>query len=156
MKKNITICCLLALATVLGLGACSSDDDQIPEGMGQVQVKLTARYHAVTRATGDWLDPTDTKEKIHEYWVAFVNTSGIVEELVHGDALGAEEHTFRFILPPGRYTAYAFANLPDEIPATGDNPAVPGTPFSSLGISKGEAMPDLTNVKLPTTNGWTR
>jgi len=157
MKKNITICCLLALATILGLGACSSDDvDQIPEGMGQVEVRLTARYNSVTRATGDWLDPTDTKEKIHEYWVAFVNTSGNVEELVHGDALGAEEHTFRFILPPGVYTAYAFANLPDEIPATGDNPAVPGTPFSSLGIKKGDPMPDLTNVKLATTNGWTK
>ena len=72
MKKNITICCLLALATVLGLGACSSDDvDQIPEGMGQVQVRLSARYHGITRATGDWLDPTDPKELIHDYWVVY-------------------------------------------------------------------------------------
>ncbi|MCR4809946.1 MAG: FimB/Mfa2 family fimbrial subunit [Prevotella sp.] len=157
MKKNITICCLLALATVLGLGACSSDDvDQIPAGMGQVQVRLTARYNGATRATGDWLDPTDTKEKIHEYWVAFVNSSNVVEELVHGDALGAEEHTFLFILPPGNYTAYAFANLPEGTPETGESPAVPGTPFSSLGIVKGSAMPDLTNVKLATTNGWTK
>lgn len=146
MKKNITIYCFLALATILGLGACSSDDvDQIPAGKGQVEVRLTARYNSVTRATGDWLDPTDTKEKIHEYWVAFVNTSGNVEELVHGDALGAEEHTFRFILPPGVYTAYAFANLPEPIQEP-----------SLFGIVKGEAMPDLTKVKLPTTNGWTR
>lgn len=146
MKKNITICCLLALATVLGLGACSSDDvDQIPEGMGQVQVRLSARYHGVTRATGDWLDPTDPKELIHDYWVAFVNTSNIVEELVSGNCgtAGKEEDTFRFLLPPGNYKVFAFANLP-----TNAN-------FESLGIVKGSAMPDLSTKTLPTTNGWT-
>lgn len=146
MKKNITICCLLALATVLGLGACSSDDvDQIPEGMGQVQVRLSARYHGVTRATGDWLDPTDPKELIHDYWVAFVNTSNIVEELVSGNCgtAGKEEDTFRFLLPPGNYKVFAFANLP-----TNAN-------FASLGIVKGSAMPDLSTKTLPTTNGWT-
>ena len=144
MKKNITIYCLLALATVLGLSACSSEDsiNQVPDGMVQVQVRLSARYLGATRATGDWLSPTDSKEKIHEYWVAFVNSSNIVEELVHGDALGAEEHAFRFTLPPGAYRAFAFANLPEK------------TPFSSLNIVKGEMMPDLTNVTLPTTNGW--
>ena len=141
MKKNITICCLLALATVLGLGACSSDDvDQIPEGMGQVQVRLSARYHGVTRATGDWLDPTDPKELIHDYWVAFVNTSNIVEELVSGNCgtAGKEEDTFRFLLPPGNYKVFAFANLP-----TNAN-------FASLGIKKGSAMPDLSTKTLPT------
>ena len=144
MKKNITIYCLLALATVLGLSACSSEDNinQVPEGMTQVQVRLSARYLGATRATGDWLSPTDSKEKIHKYWVAFVNSNNIVEELVHGDALGAEEHAFRFTLPPGAYRAFAFANLPEK------------TPFSSLNIVKGEMMPDLTNVTLPTTNGW--
>ena len=127
MKKNITIYCLLALATILGLSGCSSEDNinQVPEG-----------------ATGDWLSPTDSKEKIHKYWVAFVNSNNIVEELVHGDALGAEEHAFRFTLPPGAYRAFAFANLPEDVP------------FSSLNIVKGEMMPDLTNVTLPTTNGW--
>ena len=146
MKKNITICCLLALATVLGLGACSSDDvDQIPEGMGQVQVRLSARYHGVTRATGDWLDPTDPKELIHDYWVAFVNTSNIVEELVSGNCgtAGKEEDTFRFLLPPGNYKVFAFANLPTN------------ADFASLGIKKGSAMPDLSTKTLPTTNGWT-
>lgn len=144
MKKNITIYCLLALATILGLSACSSEDsiNQVPEGMVQVQIRLSARYLGATRATGDWLSPTDSKEKIHEYWVAFVNSNNIVEELVHGDALGAEEHAFRFTLPPGAYTAFAFANLPEE------------APFSSLNIVKGEAMPDMTDVKLPTKNGW--
>lgn len=144
MKKNITIYCFLALATVLGLSACSSEDNinQVPEGMVQVQVRLSSRYLGATRATGDWLSPTDSKEKIHEFWVAFVNSDNIVEEIAHGDALGAEEHVFRFTLPPGAYRAFAFANLPEE------------APFSSLNIVKGEVMPDMTDVTLPTTNGW--
>ncbi|MBO4786480.1 MAG: FimB/Mfa2 family fimbrial subunit, partial [Prevotella sp.] len=144
MKKNITIYCFLALATVLGLSACSSEDNinQVPEGMVQVQVRLSSRYPGATRATGDWLSPTDSKEKIHEFWVAFVNSDNIVEEIAHGDALGAEEHAFRFTLPPGAYRAFAFANLPEE------------APFSSLNIVKGEVMPDMTDVTLPTTNGW--
>ena len=97
MKKNIAIYCFLALATVLGLSACSSEDNinQVPEGMVQVQVRLSSRYLGATRATGDWLSPTDSKEKIHEFWVAFVNSDNIVEEIAHGDALGAEEHAFR-------------------------------------------------------------
>lgn len=142
MKKNITIYYLLALATILGLGACS-EENSIPDGMGQVEIRLTSRYHKSTRATGDWLDPVSANEMIHEYWVAFVNSSNIVEEIAHGTAGGAEEHSFRFFLPPGNYTAYAFANLPEE------------TPFSSLGIVKGSALPDLTDKKIATTNGYT-
>lgn len=145
MKKNITICCLLALATILGLGACSSDDvDQIPEGMGQVQVRLSARYHGVTRATGDWLDPTDPKELIHDYWVVFTKMNDeeklIVEDIVTGNCgeAGKEEDTFRFMLPPGEYTVFAFANLP----------------FDTLGIAKGASLPDLSKKTLGTLNGW--
>ncbi len=145
MKKNITICCLLALASVLGLGACSSDDvDQIPEGMGQVQVRLSARYHGVTRATGDWLDPTDPKELIHDYWVVFTKMNDeenlIVEDIVTGNCgeAGKEEDTFRFMLPPGEYTVFAFANLP----------------FDTLGIAKGASLPDLSEKTLGTLNGW--
>ena len=81
-----------------GLVGSSEDNiNQVPEGMVQVQVRLSARYHGVTRATGDWLDPTDPKELIHDYWVAFVNTSNIVEELVSGNCgtAGKEEDTFK-------------------------------------------------------------
>ena len=159
MKRNITIYCrLLALATALGLSACSEKENSIPAGMGQVEIQLTSRYHKATRASGDWLDPDPNRpeELIHEYWVVFVNSSDKVEEIAQGNANGAEEHTFRFLLPPGSYTVYAFANLPEDIPATGEDPAIPGTPFSSLGIVKGSDMPDLTTKKIATSNGWTR
>ncbi|MBR3020970.1 MAG: FimB/Mfa2 family fimbrial subunit [Bacteroidaceae bacterium] len=158
MKRNITIYCLLALATILGLSACSENDNSIPEGMGKVEIRLTSRYHKATRASGDWLDPDPNRseELIHDYFVVFVNSSNIVEEIAQGNANGKEEDTFRFLLPPGNYTVYAFANLPEDIPANGEDPAIPGTPFSSLGIVKGSALPDLTTMKIATSNGWTR
>lgn len=156
MKKHFSIYCLLALATVLGLSACSNEDYRIPEGMGQVEIRLTSPYKKVTRADDDWLNPISNEEMIKEYWVVFVNSSDKVEEVIHENlSVAQEEHTFRFFLVPGNYTVYGFANLPEDTPASGDNPAIPGTPFSSLGIEKGSTMPDLTTKKLATTNGWT-
>ncbi len=174
MKKNITIYCLLALATSLGLSACSEKENSIPAGMGQVEIYLTAPYHKATRAYGDLLDPVSDNELIHDYYVVFVNNN-IVKEIARGTAGGAEEHSFNFFLPPGDYTAYAFANLPETeyTPATASLQLSPSlvkvyTPkeatvtdpssfvFTPLAaITKGESMPDLTNVRLATTNGWT-
>ena len=136
------IVCVAVLLAVLALSACSEADDQVPDGMARVEVHLSAPYQRATRATGDWLDPVSSKELIHDYWVVFVNQSGIVKELVSGSCGidGKEEDTFRFFLPPGTYTVYAFANLD----------------FNSLNIRKGAALPsDLKTKKLATTNGWT-
>jgi hypothetical protein len=144
MKKHFSIYCLLALTTLMGLSACSETDETIPKGMGQVEVRLTSPYKKVTRADDDWLNPISDKEMIKEYWVVFVNSSNKVEEIIHENlSLAQEEHTFRFMIVPGSYTVYGFANLP------------PATTFESLGITKGSIMPDLTTKKLATTNGWT-
>ncbi|MBO4315456.1 MAG: FimB/Mfa2 family fimbrial subunit [Prevotella sp.] len=152
MKRNITIYCLLALATILGLSACSEPSNSIPAGMGQVEIILTAPYHKGTRASGDLLDPVSDNEMIHAYWVAFVkdddNENVMVKELIQGDVTseydgkGAEEHSFTFFLPPGNYKAFAFANLSTEV-------------FNSLGIEKDNYLPDLATKTLATTNGWT-
>ena len=136
------IVCVAVLLAVLALSACSEADDQVPDGMARVEVHLSAPYQRATRATGDWLDPISSKEKIHNYWVVFVNESGVVEELVAGScgSDGKEEDSFKFFLPPGNYTVYAFANLD----------------FNSLNIRKGAALPTgLTTKTLATTNGWT-
>ena len=141
MKMKYANVCVAVLLAILALSACSEADDQVPDGMARVEVHLSAPYQRATRATGDWLDPISSKEKIHDYWVVFVK-SGIVEELVAGSCGtdGKEEDSFQFFLPPGTYTVYAFANLD----------------FSTLNIRKGAALPtDLTTKKLATTNGWT-
>ena len=142
MKMKYANVCVAVLLAILMLSACSEADDQVPDGMARVEVHLSAPYQRATRATGDWLDPVSSKELIHDYWVVFVNQSGIVKELVAGSCGtdGKEEDTFRFFLPPGTYTVYAFANLD----------------FNSLNIRKGAALPsDLKTKKLATTNGWT-
>ncbi len=142
MKMKYANVCVAVLLAILMLSACSEADDQVPDGMARVEVHLSAPYQRATRATGDWLDPVSSKELIHDYWVVFVNQSGIVKELVSGSCGidGKEEDTFRFFLPPGTYTVYAFANLD----------------FNSLNIRKGAALPsDLKTKKLATTNGWT-
>ena len=141
MKMKYANVCVAVLLAILALSACSEADDQVPDGMARVEVRLSAPYQRATRATGDWLDPISSKEKIHDYWVVFVK-SGIVEELVAGScgSDGKEEDSFQFFLPPGTYTVYAFANLD----------------FSTLNIRKGAALPtNLTTKKLATTNGWT-
>ena len=66
MKKHFSIYCLLALATVLGLSACSNEDYRIPEGMGQVEIRLSSPYRKVTRADNDWLNPISNEEMIKE------------------------------------------------------------------------------------------
>ncbi|MBO4810532.1 MAG: FimB/Mfa2 family fimbrial subunit [Prevotella sp.] len=141
MKMKYANVCVAVLLAVLAMAGCSEADDQVPDGMARVEVHLSAPYQRATRATGDWLDPISSEERIHDYWVVFVNGSNIVEELVAGSCgtEGKEEDSFRFLLPPGTYKVYAFANLD----------------FSALGITKGAALPDLSNEKLATTNGWT-
>ena len=120
MKMKYVNVCVAVLLAVLAMSACSEADDQVPDGMARVEIHLSAPYQRATRATGDWLDPVSSKELIHDYWVVFVK-SGVVEELVSGSCgdNGKEEDSFRFLLPPGTYTVYAFANLD----------------FSALGIS---------------------
>ena len=143
MKMKYAIVCVAVLLAVLAMGACSETDDQVPDGMARVEIHLSAPYQRATRATGDWLDPVSSKELIHNYWVVFVNQSGIVEELVTGfcGTEGKEEDTFRFLLPPGTYTVYAFANLD----------------FNALNITKGAALPTSLSTKtLATTNGWNK
>lgn len=137
--KYVNVCVAVLLA-VLAMSACNEADDQVPDGMARVEVHLSAPYQRATRATGDWLDPVSSRELIHDYWVVFVNQSGVVKELVSGSCgtEGKEEDSFRFLLAPGTYTVYAFANLD----------------FSALGITKGAALPDLSTKTLATTNGW--
>ncbi|MBQ9667615.1 MAG: FimB/Mfa2 family fimbrial subunit [Prevotella sp.] len=141
MKKFFAIYLTTAMAALAALTACS-DADEAParQGMGMVEVRLTAPYQMATRATGDRLDPTADVEKIHNYMVAFVDADGKVADRVTGNAQGAEEDTFRFLLAPGTYTVYGFANFD----------------YDALGIVKGSDMPDLSDAVIVTTNGWTQ
>ena len=147
---------VLMLGTVLTLGltGCSeSGDDDGSSGKGSVAIRLRTQYVHATRATGDWADPTNTIEKIHDYKVVFVDGAGKVAAIATGNANGAEEHTFRYLLAPGTYTVYGFANFDGHTTlATDGNRAVS---YDRLGITLGSSMPNVSTMKLATTNGWT-
>lgn len=130
---------MLQALLILTMSACNETEEAPSQQMGRVEVRLTAPYRAYTRATGDWADPVSSRELIHEWWVVFVGSDGVVKEVVSGDAEGQEQDTFTFLLPPGSYTVYGFANLN----------------FSALGIEEGATLPDLSEETLATTNGWT-
>ena len=153
MKKTIIyqmmLGMVLMLGTVLTLGltGCSeSGDDDGSSGKGSVAIRLRTQYVHATRATGDWADPTNTIEKIHDYKVVFVDGAGKVAAIATGNANGAEEHTFRYLLAPGTYTVYGFANFDGHTTlATDGNRAVS---YDRLGITLGSSMPNVSTMKL--------
>ena len=159
MKKTIIyqmmlgMVLLLGMVLTLGLTGCSeSGDDDGSSGKGSVAIRLRTQYVHATRATGDWADPTNTIEKIHDYKVVFVDGAGKVAAIATGNANGAEEHTFRYLLAPGTYTVYGFANFDGHTTlATDGNRAVS---YDRLGITLGSSMPNVSTMKLATTNGW--
>ena len=140
MKKTIIyqmmlgMVLLLGMVLTLGLTGCSeSGDDDGSSGKGSVAIRLRTQYVHATRATGDWADPTNTIEKIHDYKVVFVDGAGKVAAIATGNANGAEEHTFRYLLAPGTYTVYGFANFDGHTTlATDGNRAVS---YDRLGIT---------------------
>lgn len=151
------------LLLTAALTACQQEDDMsttdpIPEGKGRVTMTIKARRPApATRAeTGNWLDPVDSKERIHDYKVVFVNSSNEVVEMVSNtvDAQdGVEQDEFRFHLAPGNYTVYGFANLSaEQWAATGITEPVKSANGEVTAV--GNFPANFAQRTINTTNGW--
>ena len=158
MKKFWTF--MIIAATLV---ACQQEDDvlttdPIPDGKGRVTMTIKARRPApATRAeTGNWLDPVDPVERIHDYKVIFVNGSNEVVEMVSNTISGedgVEQDEFRFHLAPGTYTVYGFANLTaEQWTATGIT--VPVKNPNGEVTTKGSLPADFATRTINTTNGW--
>lgn len=138
-RGKIMLCALCVLLYVLLFflfTACvqnSHDDPDDPgfeEGLPtEVRITLSSRSANATRADkGDGVlkDPTKSVEKIHDWWIAFINeNNGDVKILYRNQAedkttypsdtvpgAGFEAETFRTVIPSGKYRIYAFANIP--------------------------------------------
>ena len=155
---------MLAMLFVASLTGCQEEEVESPQVEGRTTMTIKAKRPApATRVeTGNWLDPVNDNEKIHHYWVAFVQ-DGVVKELVGKNYVGenhnayatekdtrptgtsarqaAEQDEFSFDVDPGTYTVYGFANLTDA-------------QWADLKIEEGKAFPDLSQKTLAITNGW--
>lgn len=105
---------MLALLTAVIAASCSEDntDNQDSEGR-TVAVEMVIG----TRATGTPEAAQADVEKIHTWWVAFVDKNGIVrhvESRPAGLTSYVEEERVEMNLPTGTYTLYAFANISQE------------------------------------------
>ena len=114
MRRNTIKHLMLALLTALIAASCSEDntDDQDSEGR-TVAVEMVIS----TRATGTPEAAQADVEKIHTWWVAFVDKNGIVrhvESRPAGLTSYVEEERVEMNLPTGTYTLYAFANISQE------------------------------------------
>ena len=114
MRRNTIKHFMLALLTAVIAASCSEDntDNQDSEGR-TVAVEMVIG----TRATGTPEAAQADVEKIHTWWVAFVDKNGIVrhvESRPAGLTSYVEEERVEMNLPTGTYTLYAFANISQE------------------------------------------
>ena len=116
MRRNTIKHLILAFLTTVIAASCSEDntDDQESEGR-TVAVEMVIG----TRATGTPEAAQANVEKIHSWWVAFVDKNGIVRHAEsRPSALTSyvDEERVEMNLPTGTYTLYAFANItPEEL-----------------------------------------
>lgn len=116
MTRDITI--YLALAFLLTIPFASCSDAVHFEGEGKGEVREASVTMAIgTRATGVPEGAQADVEKIHTWWVAFVDKDGIVRHVESRSPLlttYVEQERIEINVPTGTYTLYAFANITPE------------------------------------------
>ena len=156
MRRNTIKHFMLALLTAVVAASCSEDntDNQDSEGR-TVAVEMVIG----TRATGTPEAAQADVEKIHTWWVAFVDKNGIVrhvESRPAGLTSYVEEERVEMNLPTGTYTLYAFANISqEELKSKTGVEFVEGSAYPSAVKSVGYAiaMPWAADEELP-MSGW--
>ena len=114
MRRNTIKHLILAFLTTVIAASCSEDNTDDQESDGKT---VTVGMIIGTRATGTPEAAQANVEKIHSWWVAFVDKNGIVrhvESRPAGLTSYVEEERVEMNLPTGTYTLYAFANISQE------------------------------------------
>ena len=116
MRRNTIKHLILAFLTTVIAASCSEDNTDDQESDGKT---VTVGMIIGTRATGTPEAAQANVEKIHSWWVAFVDKNGIVrhvESRPAGLTSYVDEERVEMNLPTGTYTLYAFANItPEEL-----------------------------------------
>ena len=156
MRRSTIKHFMLALLTAVVAASCSEDntDNQDSEGR-TVAVEMVIG----TRATGTPEAAQADVEKIHTWWVAFVDKNGIVrhvESRPAGLTSYVDEERVEMNLPTGTYTLYAFANISqEELKSKTGVEFVEGNAYPSAVKTVGYAitMPWAPDKELP-MSGW--
>lgn len=133
MKTCRNIIAPLIAALTITLGACSDNNDPQPEpdtAGATIVINSRADNSSINNAS----TPSDN-ELINSWWMVFVDNQGIVQLILErpSDKTNAvAKENVELSIPSGKYTIYAFANI-DKADFQ-----------KTLDISKGEAMPDLS------------
>lgn len=126
MPKKKYIIYIIQLTLFALLAACSSEDsgEQTEGAMAHVTMNIA------TRATGTPESAANNAEKIHTWWVVFVNRAGNVQKIVQRPSSDSyvEEETVELDIPTGTYTLYAFANITQSAVTTAGYTFTEGSP----------------------------
>ena len=116
MRKDVITYLMLSLLAAVFATSCSEEIGHDPEADGRT---VAVDMVIATRATGTPEAAQANVEKIHTWWVAFVDKNGIVRRVESRDPLltsYVEQERIEVNVPTGTYTLYAFANItPQEL-----------------------------------------
>lgn len=116
MRKDVITYLMLSLLAAVFATSCSEESGHDPEADGRT---VAVDMVIATRATGTPEAAQADVEKIHTWWVAFVDKNGIVRRVESRDPLltsYVEQERIEVNVPTGTYTLYAFANItPQEL-----------------------------------------
>lgn len=101
---------LIAVITLPLITSCSENGTENSLSKDIVNADFILSTRAASTSSPTTSDPL-SNEKIHSWWVAFVNSSNTIEAIVEGNPNGVEEDYGKAELPAGRYTVIAFANI---------------------------------------------
>lgn len=114
MRKDVITYLMLSLLAAVFATSCSEESGHDPEADGRT---VAVDMVIATRATGVPEGAQADVEKIHTWWVAFVDKDGIVRRVESRDPLltsYVEQERIELNVPTGTYTLYAFANITPE------------------------------------------
>lgn len=155
MRRNIAIYYrMLTLLTAVFAASCAEDSTD----NGNMDGRMVAVDMVIgTRATGIPEAAQADVEKIHTWWVAFVDKSGIVRRVESRPSSltsYVEEERVEMNVPTGKYTIYAFANISqEELKQETDIEFIKGSAYPST-VATAEytlAMPWASGKELPMT-----
>lgn len=141
MKTKISKLYIFILSALLA-GLCFSCYDEGEEAIEDGQTVIHGSIGTRAANNDEYVDPEGNVEIINTWWIVFVNANNVIANIAERSSLNTSaisNDDFTLTLDNGTYTVYSFANI-----SKSDVEECAGK-----SITKGSAMPDLSEVKFP-------